>query len=439
MSIFQITDAGLTAASTASPTGPFINIVKFRLGDNATTPALPTDTSLAGNQVYIGVPKSYSYFDAQTIQINLEIPALAGPFNYGEIGLYLPGDVLFARFSYGSMLTKVESASSGYSNVVRIKALVRLAQGPSVFSFPEETQQTILELNDFQVLQTPEDHPENPVILVSETNDYQEGIHVFRQSPTLWGLSNYTRLGTTVPSSAPSSTQISAPMFANLQYSGAMRGRYIIQTPGGYLRTITGLSGNVANLSAPINTSTLVGQNIGVYELNTARLAGLNETIGNLLGNLNSLQNAVTQIRTVRVGTVFMFASVFPPLTTLRCDGQEVSRTLYAELYAVIGTTWGAGDGVTTFNVPDFRGYVPRGWDNGRGIDPGRVFATAQDDQNKAHTHLIPGEGGGTANTPARTFAIGDRNPWGQYDLMQSSGGAEARMKNLAISFCIQA
>lgn len=45
----------------------------------------------------------------------------------------------------------------------------------------------------------------------------------------------------------------------------------------------------------------------------------------------------------------------------LSCNGQAVSRTTYSALFAAIGTTWGAGDGSTTFNVPDFRGKVPMG------------------------------------------------------------------------------
>lgn len=52
------------------------------------------------------------------------------------------------------------------------------------------------------------------------------------------------------------------------------------------------------------------------------------------------------------------------------CDGQEISRDKYSELFDVFGNTWGVGDGETTFNIPDLRGVFLRGVDYGRGIDP---------------------------------------------------------------------
>ena len=63
----------------------------------------------------------------------------------------------------------------------------------------------------------------------------------------------------------------------------------------------------------------------------------------------------------VPIGTVLDFAGTNPPQYYLLCNGQEVSRTGYAELFDVIGTTWGAGDGSTTFNVPNSQGRVSMG------------------------------------------------------------------------------
>lgn len=58
----------------------------------------------------------------------------------------------------------------------------------------------------------------------------------------------------------------------------------------------------------------------------------------------------------VPVGTMLEFAGTTPPDKYLLCDGQAVSRTDYAELFAIIGTMYGEGDGTTTFNVPDHKG-----------------------------------------------------------------------------------
>ena len=79
-------------------------------------------------------------------------------------------------------------------------------------------------------------------------------------------------------------------------------------------------------------------------------------------------------------GTVLYFAGQTAPAGWLKANGAAVSRTAYAALFAAIGTTYGAGDGSTTFNLPDLRGEFMRGWDDGRGIDHGRAFGSAQGD-----------------------------------------------------------
>ena len=60
-----------------------------------------------------------------------------------------------------------------------------------------------------------------------------------------------------------------------------------------------------------------------------------------------------------------MFAGATAPSGWLICDGSAISRTTYSTLYAVIGTTYGSGDGSTTFNLPDLRGRVAVGVGNG--------------------------------------------------------------------------
>lgn len=80
------------------------------------------------------------------------------------------------------------------------------------------------------------------------------------------------------------------------------------------------------------------------------------------------------------VGQVCFFAMASAPSGFLVCDGSAVSRTTYAELFAAIGTLYGAGNGTSTFNLPDLRGEFIRGVDGGRGVDPSRSLGSAQGD-----------------------------------------------------------
>jgi len=75
--------------------------------------------------------------------------------------------------------------------------------------------------------------------------------------------------------------------------------------------------------------------------------------------------------------------------TMLVCDGRAISRTTYARLFAVIGTTWGAGDGSTTFNLPDGRSEFIQGADRGRGFADATSAGSTQGDQIQNITGLI--------------------------------------------------
>jgi|TARA_Y100000289_G_scaffold42403_1_gene42093 microcystin-dependent protein len=95
----------------------------------------------------------------------------------------------------------------------------------------------------------------------------------------------------------------------------------------------------------------------------------------------------------VPVGSVFNLATTTVPTGFLECNGAAISRSTYASLFATISTTWGSGDGSSTFNLPDLRGQFVRGWDNSAGVDSGRSFASSQSDQNKSHNHSITDSG----------------------------------------------
>ena len=91
-------------------------------------------------------------------------------------------------------------------------------------------------------------------------------------------------------------------------------------------------------------------------------------------------------IQGVPSGSVFCMAVASVPSGYLECNGQSVSRTTYAALFAIIGTQYGSSSG-STFKVPDLRGEFVRGFDNGRGADSGRSIGSHQSNNNAQHTH----------------------------------------------------
>ena len=86
------------------------------------------------------------------------------------------------------------------------------------------------------------------------------------------------------------------------------------------------------------------------------------------------------QVVSGEIGEYVYLAHDTVPVHCLACNGAAVSRLVYAKLFAKIGTRYGIGDGNTTFNLPDARGVVSRGVDNGRGLDPDRALGSYQED-----------------------------------------------------------
>ena len=122
------------------------------------------------------------------------------------------------------------------------------------------------------------------------------------------------------------------------------------------------------------------------------------------LGNFIVSEGAI-----VPPGFVGMFAGpeTSIPSGWLKCDGAQVSRTEYEDLFTAIGTTWGVGDESTTFHLPDCRGMFPRGVDEGQGNDPdtnlrfnnqggntGDQVGSYQLDELGTHAHTMEGAGG---------------------------------------------
>ena len=160
-------------------------------------------------------------------------------------------------------------------------------------------------------------------------------------------------------------------------------------------------------------------------------------------------------------GTVIWTARSSAPTGYLKANGAAVSRSTYATLFSAIGTIYGAGDGSTTFNQPDQRGEFVRGWDDGRGLDAGRSFASVQAQSYQSHQHTgstagagahshgysgnIAGRVGNGISTAFSGNGIGDTsisiNGVGDHAhafTTNASGGTETRPRNIALLACVK-
>lgn len=133
-------------------------------------------------------------------------------------------------------------------------------------------------------------------------------------------------------------------------------------------------------------------------------------------------------------GAIVDFGAPTVPAGWLPCDGRAVLRAQYPALFAYIGTTWGAGDNVTTFNLPELRGEFRRGWDNERGVDADRQFGSFQADELKSHDHTYTTKAGLSPQTGQDTPC------W--YGTAAATtgatGGVETRPRNIAVLVCIK-
>lgn len=115
---------------------------------------------------------------------------------------------------------------------------------------------------------------------------------------------------------------------------------------------------------------------------------------------VNIPENSSGSTYELPVGSITAYAGTNIPTGYLNCDGSTVSRTVYADLFSAIGTTWGAGDGSTTFNIPDLRSATLRGVGTPTLYTSNTVITLAQtvDDQAQGHKHTDPSRGFITAS-----------------------------------------
>ena len=166
----------------------------------------------------------------------------------------------------------------------------------------------------------------------------------------------------------------------------------------------------------------------------------------------------------VPTGMIAAFSMNAPPIGWLSCNGAEVDRITYSDLFIAISTAWGVGDGSTTFNVPELKGAILKGVgvsDTSTDYVGPTAVGAFQDDQNASHSHS------GSTNTTGdhtHTSGMSPDNTWngphftGTYQYgwqntnlgtttngnhshtvsINADGGTEVRVYNRGVQYCIK-
>ena len=301
----------------------------------------------------------------------------------------------------------------------------------------------------------------NPSLVKQRNGGNSAWITIGTLGATNWGLAALASpTFTGVPlaptaSAGTNTTQIATTAFVASSFlplaGGTVTGNVTLNTQSD-IRFADADSSNYVALQAP----STVASNL------TLTLPATDGSSGQALTTNGSGALAFATIGGVPTGAVFYFAANTAPTGFLKANGAAVSRTTYAALFAVTDITYGAGDGSTTFNLPDLRGEFIRGWDDGRGADASRVFgfpqgyATAKP-QTTTATRLL-GDGttttidASTTNPSAIGFtrvskttegvttgSVDSANAGQEIDVLQGViGDAETRPRNVALLACIK-
>jgi len=214
-------------------------------------------------------------------------------------------------------------------------------------------------------------------------------------------------------------------------------------------------------------------QIVTVYNSGAVTIAGSLSVSGTATAPTPAVSDSSNNIATtafvksaaVPSGTIIMWGGATPPTGFLECNGASLSTVTYATLFGIIGYNFGGGGGA--FSLPDMRGAFARGWDHGRGLDPGRALGTYQADTFASHNHSVNDpshshnayaqsiRAGGTGNywealmdgVNASSGGAGT-NPSGVVGgailaattgiSINATGSTETRPKNVALMYCIK-
>lgn len=437
------TNYGLQALARAESTGTQILLTHMAVGDGNGNPVTPdqTQTQLVRERFRTTINRVYQ--DANNplrFTAELVIPASVGGFTLREVGVFDADGSLFAIGNLPATYKPVDSEGAYSDTVVRLDFLVSNAStitlqvDPNVVVVTQQwisnnvTAGTIIPGGTTGQVLTKQSNADGDVHwsdptaalvvvdTVAEKQTLADGQTIVDLTETItYGLAVYIE-GVRLPMGSGADEWQPDPNITTRVILGK-------SYPDGSI--FQGVNNEPAGSApAPLERS---------KNLSDVESASTSRT------NLDVFSKEETR-QMAPAGLVATFARSNAPTGWLKANGAAVSRTAYADLYAAIGTRFGAGDGINTFNLPDLRGEFIRGWDDGRGIDSGRALGSAQGQLIESHDHGMDPYKPVNASIlqPVTSGAELSSVGVGNTVRTKSTGGSETRPRNVALLCCIK-
>lgn len=452
------TTYGLQRMAQAEATGVPINLTHMAVGDGNGNPVTPAESQTALvretfraaiNRVYQD-PSQPAKFTAEFV-----IPATVGGFTMREVGVFDNAGGLFAVGNLPATYKPNISEGAYSDTVVRMEFLVTNASVVTIQIDPNvamASQAWVLN-NITAAALIPGGLTSQILTKASNADGDFEWIDITGINVTVDMIEERQTL-------AASQTVVTMAVTTTRGLAVYIEGVRIPKGAGADEWSIAGgtsLTQIVLGKSYPEGTRILLTQNepTGSAPAPLERSQNLAdvESKATARTNLDVFNKAETR-QMAQPGLIGHYARSTAPTGWLKANGAAVSRTAYADLFAAIGTTFGAGDGFNTFNLPDLRGEFLRGWDDGRGVDAGRAFGSWKADQFREHDHGLQTEAGsdGFGQLYFKDLANPSGSPWvekransgndeaatGFRVATFKTGGTETAPRHLALLACIK-
>jgi phage-related tail fiber protein len=441
------TSYGLMRLAQAEATGVPINLTHMAVGDgngNAVTPD-PAQSLLVRERYRAVINRVYQHHDDPLrFTAELVIPATVGGFTLREVGIFDDAGSLFVVGNLPATYkpTQVEGAFS--DTVVRVDFLVSNAS-------------TITLQIDPNVIVVTQQWISNNVTAGSLIPGGTTGQILAKVSNADGDVHWTDPTAANVVVDTVAEKQTLAANQTNVDLTLTITYGLAVYIEG--VRLPRGTGANEWQPDANISTRVILGKS---YPDGTIFQGVNNEPAGSAPAplerskNLSDVQSAATSRTNLGVmsatdtttlarqqapsSLIAAFARSTAPAGWLKANGAAVSRTAYADLFSAIGTTFGSGDGFNTFNLPDLRGEFVRGWADGRNIDAGRVFGSAQGQLIESHDHGMAPYKPINAEVLQPVAVGAELSSVGVGDTVrtQSTGGSETRPRNVALLYCIK-